>query len=105
MHIAVWVVVLFFAVSWTVGMLVSPQHRMKSTIAALAHWWISIAVIGATGISVYHLLWMMPLALMLCMVAMNLELTKFKARTFTIFLKAAVVVWPATFFLLRSTNI
>lgn len=105
MRYVAWAVVLFFAVSWTFGLLVAPQHRVKSTVVALIHWWISIAVVVLTGLSVYHLLWLMPLALVVSMVALNMELRKLRANVGTIFLKVAVVMWPAIFYTLKSSGI
>ncbi len=105
MHYVAWAVILFFAVSWTFGLVVAPQHRVKSTVVALAHWWISIAVVVLTGLSVYHLLWILPLTLVVSMVALNMELRKFRANVGTIFLKVAVVIWPATFFTLKAAGV
>ncbi|WP_348739163.1 hypothetical protein [Pseudomonas rhodesiae] len=104
MRYVAWAVILFFAVSWTFGLLVAPQHRVKSTVVALIHWWISIAVVVFTGLSVYHLFWLMPLTLVVSMVALNMELRKFRANVGTIFLKVAVVIWPATFFTLKAAG-
>ncbi|WP_460135944.1 hypothetical protein [Pseudomonas sp. S1_E04] len=105
MRYAAWTVVLFFAVSWTFGLLVAPQHRVKSTVVALTHWWISIAIVVFIGLSVYHLFWLMPLALVVSMVALNIELRKFRANVGTIFLKVALVMWPAIFFTLKAAEI
>lgn len=57
----VWAAALFFAVSWTLGIAVRPDFRLKSTIVTLVLWWAAIGLAAVT-FSAWHLLWLMPLA-------------------------------------------
>jgi hypothetical protein len=59
-----WGVALFFAGSWTFGMLASPEFRLKANVAAVLFWWGSIAFVLLTGASVFHLWWLMPMSLL-----------------------------------------
>ncbi|NUT81780.1 hypothetical protein [Pseudomonas brassicacearum] len=102
MELAAWVVVLFFAVSWSAGVIINPPFRVKATIAALMHWWVLIITVALTGVSVFHLLWLMPLVIILCTIVMQIELQKLRAKVTSIFVKSAILIWPVTFFLVQA---
>ena len=57
----VWAAALFFAVSWTIGVAIRPDFRLKPTIVTLCLWWASISL-AAFSYSPWHLLWLMPIA-------------------------------------------
>jgi hypothetical protein len=59
-----WAVVLFFAVSWTYGAVRYEQYRLKATIVSMALWWIEIFISATGAFLVFHLIWLMPLSLM-----------------------------------------
>lgn len=91
-----WGVVLFFACSWTFGLIVRPDFRLKSTIVTLVYWWTTIGLVALSSTSVFHLLWLMPLALFVPMVIMHAEIsTKFHASVGSIFVKSLFVIGPA----------
>lgn len=62
---ATWAAALFFAGAWTFGLVAAPQQRLASTILTVMLWWVGIAVSAAGALSVFHLLWMFPAALVL----------------------------------------
>lgn len=64
LRIVVWGVALFFAAGWTLGFILSPGYRLLSSVAAVVYWWCAIALAAAGAFSVLHLLWFMPLALL-----------------------------------------
>ena len=91
-----WAVVLFFAGSWTFGLIVRPDLRLKSTIVTLIYWWAAIGLVAFTSISVYHLLWLMPLALIVPLVLMHAEIsTTLHANVSSIFFKSLFIIGPA----------
>lgn len=102
MELAAWVVVLFFAISWSAGVIINPPFRVKATIAALIHWWVLIGIVALFRVSVFHLLWLMPLVLILCTVVMQIELQKLRTKVMSIFVKAAVLIWPVAFLLVQA---
>lgn len=65
MSYIVWGLVLFFAGSWTFGFIIRPDFRLKSTMVTLIYWWTFIGLVFLLDLSVYHLLWLMPLALII----------------------------------------
>lgn len=102
MELAAWVVVLFFAVSWSAGVIINPPFRVKATIAALMHWWVLIITVALTGVSVFHLLWLMPLIIILCTAVMQIELRNLRTKVMSIFVKSAVLIWPVAFLLVQA---
>jgi hypothetical protein len=60
-----WGLAIFFAGSWTFGMLIRPSYRMKNTVVAVVYWWVAIAFVYLGELSALNLLWLMPLALIL----------------------------------------
>lgn len=66
----VWALALFFAGSWAFGLVVSPRNRIGSTILTVLVWWACMAAAAAGAFSVFHLLWMFPLALVVPAVLM-----------------------------------
>ena len=104
MELAAWAVVLFFAISWSAGVIINPQFRVKATIAALMHWWVLIIIIALSGVSVFHLLWLMPLVIILCTIVMQIELQKLQTKVMSIYVKSAIFIWPAAFFLVQAVR-
>ena len=91
-----WGLVLFFAGSWTIGLIVRPDFRIKSTIVTLIYWWAIIGLVFLSSISVFHLLWLMPLALVIPMILMQTEIsTKLQANVASIFVKSLFLIGPA----------
>jgi hypothetical protein len=89
-----WGAALFFAVTWTAGLMLRPDFRLKSTIATITLWWLWIALAALRVISVFHLLWLMPLSLLVPTGVMVEEIgTKGKASVVSITLKS-LVLWP-----------
>jgi hypothetical protein len=84
---------------------VAPEHRVKSTVVSVIHWWISIAIVVFSGLTVYHLFWIMPLTLVVSVIALNMEMRRFRVNVGTIFLKVAAVIWTAIFFTLKGNGI
>ena len=71
MELIRWVIVavaIFFAGGWLFGLVVRREFRLRSTIVAVVYWWIGIGLAVANAISVFHLLWFMPLVLIVTMV-------------------------------------
>ncbi len=96
MSYIVWGLVLFFAGSWTFGLVVRPDFRLKSTIVTLIYWWAFIGLVFLSDLSVYHLLWLMPLALIIPGVLMQTEIsTKLRANVGSIFIKSLFLIGPA----------
>ena len=91
-----WGVVLFFAISWTIGLLFRPETRFLSTVAAVIHWWIMIGVTAFSATKVWHLFWLMPLALIVCMVAMGALVSVGNRKPSAVFAAAIWILWPAT---------
>lgn len=104
MVIAAWGVVLFFAISWSVGVIINPQFRVKATLAALMHWWVLIGITLISGVSVFHLLWLMPIAIVICTAVMMVELRRVRTRVMSIFAKSAVLIWPAAFLVVQAAR-
>jgi hypothetical protein len=91
-----WGLVIFFAASWTFGLIVRPDFRLKSTMVTLIYWWPTIGLIALSSISVYHLFWLMPLALIIPMVLMQAEIaTKLRVNVGSIFVKSLFLMGPA----------
>ena len=66
----VWGLAFFFAIGWTIGWLAKPYGQLKSTVVTILFWWAEILGVLATSVSVLHLLWLMPLSLILPAVIM-----------------------------------
>lgn len=62
---ATWAVALFFAATWTFGLVMSPRNRNGSNILTVMLWWVAIALAFAGSFSVFHLLWVFPVSLIL----------------------------------------
>jgi len=63
LKVAVWVVALFFAGAWSFGLIVDPRKRIKATVVTVGLWWILMVFPALGAFNVLHLLWLMPLAL------------------------------------------
>lgn len=60
---ATWVAAIFFAASWTFGLVMSPRNRAGPNILTVMLWWVGVALAAAGQFSVLHLLWAFPVAL------------------------------------------
>ena len=59
---------LFFVLSWTYGVfVVGGAYATGTNMFTVIWWWISFVVIFLTGLSFWHLFWMMPLVPFLCL--------------------------------------
>lgn len=63
----VWVVALWFGAGWLFGVIAAPRMRLHTNISIVFLWCCSIISVFLGLISVFHLLWAMPLALLLNM--------------------------------------
>jgi hypothetical protein len=89
-------VVLFFAGSWTFWLLVSPHMRLTNRIVSVTYWWIAIGFALASAFSVWHLLWLMPLALIVPILYTQAQSASARRTDASaIFVKSAFVVAPA----------
>lgn len=92
---ALWVVVFFFSASWTLGLVINPSMRIKSTIVTIVYWWSSIGFALASLFSPWHLLWVMPLALIVPTILMQVEMSSsFRTSVSSIFLKSLFIFAP-----------
>ena len=96
-RIVLWVIAIFFAASWLFGLIVRPDYRMKSTVVTVAYWWLEIAIVYFAGLHPAHLLWLMPLALIVPAVTMTSMLHR---SVGTIFAVSSVVIGPSLALLL-----
>jgi hypothetical protein len=87
-----WAVALFFAGSWAFGLVIRPDYRLKSTVATVLFWWIEIATLFVSGVSVFHLLWLMPISLLLPMFIMLGDL---RAAFVFILVRSGLIIVPA----------
>ena len=55
----------FFAGSWTFGLSIRPDMRLKSTVVTVILWWPLIASAFLELFPSFALLWLMPLALLI----------------------------------------
>jgi hypothetical protein len=69
-HVA-WALSLVFAASWTFGLIIRPDYRLKSTVATVLFWWTRIATVFISELPVFHLLWLMPLSLLIPAIIMS----------------------------------
>ncbi|MDH0095300.1 hypothetical protein N7333_01755 [Pseudomonas sp. GD04158] len=93
---ALWAVVFFFSASWTLGLIINPSMRVKSTIVTIIYWWISIGFALVSAFNPWHLLWLMPLALIAPMLFMQAEMaSSFRTSVTSIFFKSLFVLGPA----------
>ena len=86
---ALWAIVLFFVGSWTLGLLLNPKMRMRSTVVTVVYWWISIGLATTSSFSPWHLLWLMPVSLVVPMLFM------FSGSTIATFLASGLILGPA----------
>ena len=63
-NIFAWVIIMFFALSWTWGM-TKPYYKTKSNLFSVGWWWICIILILFLKFSPFYLFILMPLALIL----------------------------------------
>lgn len=60
-----YILALYFAIGWTLGVIFQNQTRTSSNITAIFYWWIEIIITTAGYINSLHLFWLMPLTLFL----------------------------------------
>jgi hypothetical protein len=66
-----WIVVMFFALSWSFGMTKS-YYATPINVRIVIWWWLAIATIFFTEISVFHLFYLMPLAAILSLIGISI---------------------------------
>ncbi len=49
-----WGLSLFFAGSWTFGLLIRPSYRLKNTVVTVVYWWVAIALVYLGELSPLH---------------------------------------------------
>jgi len=90
-----WGAAFFFAGSWTFGLLVRPDYRLKSTVASLLLWWLEIGLALLGFYSPLHLFWLMPISLFLPNAYMQAEIrSRLESHLSTILLKSSVIIGP-----------
>lgn len=91
----VWAAALFFAFTWTIGLVSNPAMRLKSNIVAVTYWWISISLCLFGAFSAWQLIWLMPVALGLSAIAMQIEMAApHRTSMIGVFLKTGCVLGP-----------
>ena len=100
MTYVIWIVALFFSISWSLGLFVQPNLRLKSTIVTLVYWWLIIGIVFLLEFSVYHLIWLMPLALFVPLIFMQTKvLSQRYTSTVSIFIKSLFILGTAIWLL------
>jgi len=64
LNIIGWIVVMFFALGWSLGM-TKPYYATTTNLRIVIWWWIAIGMVFFTKISVFHLFYLMPIAAIL----------------------------------------
>ncbi len=100
MDIIILVVALFFAGSWTFGLLSTP-NTAPSTKVIVLYWWIEILIAFLDGYSALHLLWLMPLSMAVSLISVS-QYTNiwYTASVFGVLVKSLVVLGPVIYFLI-----
>lgn len=70
----VWALAVFFAATWTLGLLAQPRFRVASTVAGVACWWGYMGVAALGWLNPLHLAWLMPGVMLVSQVLMQAEL-------------------------------
>lgn len=60
----IWAAAIFFAGSWTLGLVLSPRNRTGGNILTVVLWWIAMVATFIGEFSSMHLLWAFPAALL-----------------------------------------
>jgi peptidoglycan/LPS O-acetylase OafA/YrhL len=79
------------------------QFRLKSTAAGLTHWWIIIIAVAVSGTKVWHLFWLMPLTMAVCVFVFTAMLAS-NPNTTRVFSASSWIVWPATWVAYKLSN-
>ncbi len=88
-----WAVVLFFAATWTLGVVTQPHMRLKSTVSTVILWWACIVLVALSMFSPWHLLWLMPLAVFAPVIFMQMEISsRMTTSLASVLVKSALVV-------------
>lgn len=64
-------VALFFAGSWTLGVFVNPEFRLKSTVAGLVSWWMLLLAVYGQTFHMLHLWWLFPASMFIGQMVMQ----------------------------------
>lgn len=56
---------LFFIVGWTIGVMTQQQFATVPNRNVVLWWWIATVTLFLDGLSFWHLVWMMPLTLLI----------------------------------------
>lgn len=93
----VWALAAFFAFGWTLGVVLKPLEQLKSTPPTVLFWWGFIGLALAGTLSVYHLIWLMPLSLFVPVLFLRTLLRRFddKITSVGVFLRSLFIVVPA----------
>ena len=64
-------IAVFFAGSWTLGVLVNPEFRLKSTVSGIVCWWALLWASYGAVFHILHLWWLFPAAMFMGALVMN----------------------------------
>ena len=104
-----WAVAGFFIVGWSLGLAVNQKFRIKPTVVTVWIWWSSVIVILISGASVFHLLYLMPMAVFFPTIAMACLLTR-SPRLMTVnnlgfvVLPFFIIIWGMIFHAHETNN-
>jgi hypothetical protein len=82
---------LFFAGSWTFGVLTRPEFRLKSTVSAIVYWWLFILAAFLGWYSPFHLWWLMPATLIVMTGISGAMMRQFKPYSTSSLIGAAMI--------------
>ena len=107
MNLLIWSVALFFTIGWIIAVWIKISHNQyypRSMLIA-AVWWIpELWVVYKSNLSVYHLLWLMPLTFAIAFVMDTSLLLRHPGRSggidsFLVWLVTGIIVWPILIFM------
>lgn len=61
----IWALAGFFTISWTIGLILNPQFRLKPTVISVIYWNLYFWSFMLMGFTPFQLIWLMPLTLVL----------------------------------------
>lgn len=67
-------VAIFFAGSWTLGVLTNPEYRLKATVAGLVCWWVLLSASYGAAFHILHLWWLFPASMFLAQTVMQTDM-------------------------------
>ena len=107
MKLLVWSIALFFTIGWLIAVWLknSRNEYFPRSMFIAVLWWIpEMWVVYASNLSVYHLLWLMPLAFAIAFFLDTFLLLRHPGRrgaidTFTIWLVTGTFIFPIFIFM------